>query len=601
LPPADTSIPAPAALPQADTSTPVPATLPPTTTPIPATPTVTPVPYDASSNPGVLPPDSIVQGKTYAEWINEWWKYGLSLPMSQSPISPGGTGVDCMLRRVGDVTLIVAHEYKGLPTRCEVPAGTMVFLEIMSVECSTLEGDGKDEEGLRTCLQRYTYQELGATIDGVAVQNLDAFFVSATPLYQFTVPEDNILKASAGATGKSVANGVFLMLSPLSPGKHAVHTQVFLPLWNVKLEKTLAITVVESDLVGAEQATPASVSASGRPVATAALATTDLELQGVSDVQQVARLVGDGAINDTEGKWGVFGAGLGSMFDKDGKLYMLFGDTFGCCIPVSGGTSGAKDWRGNTMAIITDKTPQDGLTFDDMYTDRAGHAGYFLPLAIPTNGIAIGDRMVVHYMAVKNWGLPGVWEMYGSGLATSDDDGQTWVKDAYVTWPADANFGQVAFVKSGEYRYLFGIPGGRFGGVKLARVPQEQVLDPSRYEYFAGLDGDQPLWAVDEKSGALVVPAPAGELSVMWDAYLQRWIMTYLDDDADQLVIREAQELWGPWGPALTLVSGKDYPGLYGAYLHPWYVENDGETIYFTMSQWGPYTVYLMKAHLDRK
>jgi hypothetical protein len=81
------------------------------------------------------------------------------------------------------------------------------------------------------------------------------------------------------------------------------------------------------------------------------------------------------------------------------------------------------------------------------------------------------------------------------------------------------------------------------------------VLDPTQYKYFAGLAGEQPLWAAGEKSGVLVVPTPVGELSVMWDEYLQRWIMTYLDDQADQLVIREAKELWGSWGPALTLVS----------------------------------------------
>jgi hypothetical protein len=132
-------------------------------------------------------------------------------------------------------------------------------------------------------------------------------------------------------------------------------------------------------------------------------------------------------------------------------------------------------------------------------------------------------------------------------------------------------------------------------------VPQAQVLDPTQYKYFAGLAGEQPLWAAGEKSGVLVVPTPVGELSVMWDEYLQRWIMTYLDDQADQLVIREAKELWGSWGPALTLVSSAYYPALYGAFLHPWYVENNGETIYFTMSQWGPYSVYLMKARLERK
>ena len=64
------------------------------------------------------------------------------------------------------------------------------------------------------------------------------------------------------------------------------------------------------------------------------------------------------------------------------------------------------------------------------------------------------------------------------------------MKDPQVVWPGDTNFGQVAFVKDGDYLYLFGIPGGRFGGAKLARVPQAQVLYQSQYEYFTGLAGE---------------------------------------------------------------------------------------------------------------
>jgi hypothetical protein len=35
--------------------------------------------------------------------------------------------------------------------------------------------------------------------------------------------------------------------------------------------------------------------------------------------------------------------------------------------------------------------------------------------------------------------------------------------------------------------------------------------------------------------------------------------------------------------------------------MHPWLVENEGEVIYFTMSQWGPYSVFLMRAQLARR
>ena len=333
-------------------------------------------------------------------------------------------------------------------------------------------------------------------------------------------------------------------------------------------------------------------------------------LKGVANVEVVARLIGKEAVNDTEGKWGISGTDLGSLFDKDGKMYLLFGDTFGCCIPGTGGPGDAKDWRCSAMAVSSDRDPKDGLTFDAMITDTPGHAKQLLPrgigdvTVIPTNGVAVGGKMLMHYMAVKEWGAPGAWTLNESGLAYSDDDGQTWTKDTQVKWPGGSNFGQAAFVKQDDFLYLFGIPGGRYGGVKLARVPQSEALDLAQYRYFAGLQGGaggkEPSWTEDLNGAGQIVPAPVGELSVMWNEFLQRWIMTYLDDVFDRLVIREAPELWGPWGPGLPLADSQAYPGLYGAYLHPWYVENLGETIYFTMSQWGPYAVYLMKARLER-
>lgn len=73
-------------------------------------------------------------------------------------------------------------------------------------------------------------------------------------------------------------------------------------------------------------------------------------------------------------------------------------------------------------------------------------------------------------MSVHEFGPPGQWSLNHSGLAYSDDNGLTWTKSPDAVWPGDSNFGQVAFVKSGEEVYLFGIPGGRFGHAELARV-----------------------------------------------------------------------------------------------------------------------------------
>jgi hypothetical protein len=47
-----------------------------------------------------------------------------------------------------------------------------------------------------------------------------------------------------------------------------------------------------------------------------------------------------------------------------------------------------------------------------------------------------------------------------------------------------------------------------------------------------------------------------------------------------------------------VLVDGTRYQGFYGGFIHPW---SSGDDLYFTMSMWGPYQVYLMHSTLAWK
>ena len=52
----------------------------------------------------------------------------------------------------------------------------------------------------------------------------------------------------------------------------------------------------------------------------------------------------------------------------------------------------------------------------------------------------------------------------------------------------------------------------------------------------------------------------------------------------------------GPWSEPYELANGREYAQLYGSYIHPLSVT--GDNLYFTMSMWMPYNVFLMKAEL---
>jgi len=328
-------------------------------------------------------------------------------------------------------------------------------------------------------------------------------------------------------------------------------------------------------------------------------------LDKVSDVTKVAQLTGHDSMNHTE-KVEVVGQDLGSMFDAGGKTWFVFGDTFGQRDEgVTGG--GGTEWRSNAMAWTTDTDPADGITFGGYITDENGWAKELVPgkkvdhdemTIIPTHGFAANGAMYLAYMSVRHWGDPGEWETNHSGLARSTDGGQNWTQLDSPRWEGESNFVQVSVVALDGMLYFWGVTHGRFGGVALMRVPERDVERQDAYEYFTGLRDGEPTWGREPEGATQVVEGTVGELSVVWNDYLSRWIMTATDGSGVGSTIREGISPWGPWGPPKPLVTQEDLPGLYSPYLHPQYVTNGGRTIYFTISQWDPYNVFWYRADL---
>jgi hypothetical protein len=332
-------------------------------------------------------------------------------------------------------------------------------------------------------------------------------------------------------------------------------------------------------------------------------------LHGVTNVTEVSQVTGPASPNKTD-KYEVAGQDLGSMFRADGKTWFVFGDTFGRRDPgMTGG--GGSEWRSNTLAYTTDTKPADGIKLDGYIVDNTKWAKELISAkqvdgvemtVIPTYGFAANGAMYLDYMSVKHWGLPGEWVTNYSGLAKSTDHGETWTKLASPRWSGTSNFVQVSVSNVNGELYFWGVTHGRFGGVQLMKVPEPDVERQSAYRYFAGTAGDgTPQWSKSSSAAKTIVNGTVGELSVVWNTYLHRWLMTYTDGGASSAGMREAASPWGPWSDATTLVSQADVPGLYAPYMLPEYTANNGRTIYFTLSKWGPYNVFWYRADLVKK
>lgn len=326
----------------------------------------------------------------------------------------------------------------------------------------------------------------------------------------------------------------------------------------------------------------------------------------VKEVEQVCQLTGESTLNHTE-LAGVRGTDLGIMVDYKSWIFFFFGDTFNT---VDIHDSNAH-WRSNVVAYSTNKDANQGIVFDGWIRDRYGYAKEIISsdkvdnkeiTTIPTAGITIGERIWIAYMSVNHWGEPGKWTCNYSSYAYSDNVGTDFHKYNSVKWKGDSNFVQLSFAKQSSDIYIWGTPAGRFGGVKLAKVNETDFGKMKAYLYFVGLDSSgTPIWSSKEQDATEIISPPVGETSVAWDNYLGKWIMTYLNEQKRALVIRDSSQPWGPWSDEKTLLLGYgENAGLYGAYLHPRYFEQDGKIIYFLMTLGPKYNVFLMKAYLDK-
>ncbi|WP_019932032.1 DUF4185 domain-containing protein [Nocardia sp. BMG111209] len=326
----------------------------------------------------------------------------------------------------------------------------------------------------------------------------------------------------------------------------------------------------------------------------------------VRSVELVNQVTGHGSVNRTDVRYQVDGTDLGLMWEtKPGEVAVVFGDTFGKGWQPGGAGAEDQDWRSNVLGYSTGRDLSKGLVIDSMVQDRRCHAAELLDsrkiknfetTTIPTSGFALGSRQFLTYMSINHWSrIPGMWITNRGGLAYSDDDGRTWVKDRYAEW--DNVFGtdrfQVgAMVPHGDHVYLFGTPNGRVGVVGLARVAKSEILNKSAYQYW--VDG---TWApAAENSATPLFTGLAGELSARFDDSTQQWQLAYLDPLRHAIVLRTAAQPQGTWTDGAALIDTDDYPTAYGGFIHPW---SSGRDLYFTVSAWNTYNVYLMHATLD--
>lgn len=329
----------------------------------------------------------------------------------------------------------------------------------------------------------------------------------------------------------------------------------------------------------------------------------------IRNLVRVARVTGNAlssedfpSPNNTAVKWDVGGTDLGIIWEmKAGKYGLFFGDTFGADFkpnPQKPGPNGG-NWRSNVLAFSGSTNLDSGIIFSEMVTGNnsrakeliAGHqAG--LPTSIPTAAVNANGADYVHYFNTDPI-IAGV-RFYYSGLYRSVDEGRTWSKVESVFFSSDSKFALAGYWKKEGYVYMIGTPAYRDKPAYLARFKESDIENQNDYEYW---NGDKGGWIKgDENSAAVLIPGTVGELSFLYNETFKKWIIVYGDIGHGFVSLRTANDITGPWSDVIELVSPKEYPMHYGPYLHPF--SSKGNFLYFNLSMWGWYNVFLMRAEM---
>lgn len=341
----------------------------------------------------------------------------------------------------------------------------------------------------------------------------------------------------------------------------------------------------------------------------------------MSNVKMVARVTGDSLPgeqlyhpNRTGADYDVYGTDLGLMWHLEGnRIGLFFGDTSGKGFVINKNGGNGENWRSNVLAFSSDTDMTDGLKFDSMTLDRDGKAHevcdgakahpHVYQTSIPTAAIRAGKLDCVHVMNIYDWGAPkGRWLTNYSTLYTSEDDGRSWRRRNEVTFHPDSHFSQVAYAKREGWVYMIGTQSGRGDAAYLARFREDKLLDKQAYEYW---NGERKEWVKEDESAATpILRGPVGEASLMWHQKFKRWILTYnYDPNYDKnpltkthaILYCDAEDIT-QWSEPKVLTTAKEYPALYCAYMHP--LMDNEDRIWFLMSLWGPYNVFLMSADM---
>lgn len=180
--------------------------------------------YDKAStniNDKVFENGSLIFGKSYADWTEDWWKWAISIPIEKNP-AYDDLGTNCIINQKPPIWFFPGTFNHSVTRICLIPNNVAILFPILNSECSFIEfpklHTGKELSDCARKIQDHVIS-LNATLDYQNIPNLEKTRIHSD-LFDFKFPQNNILGIKYNGTSKAVSDGNWVFLKPLPLGIH---------------------------------------------------------------------------------------------------------------------------------------------------------------------------------------------------------------------------------------------------------------------------------------------------------------------------------------------------------------------------------------------
>ena len=196
-----------------------------------------------------------------SELAADWWQWALAEPVATNPLVGDYTdGPQCDGRPVSDVPgkkwfLAGSFDGSAVERTCTMPVGTQLFFPVFNA-IWILE-PGETVKFARQQVNEFINSVLAdpdlsmvVTVDGKEVKS-KRIVRAESPVFRVSLPDDNVFGAPADLyqNKRSVADGLWAALPPLSKGEHTIHVEVSAPNVGFSQDATYHLTVVNGKRV----------------------------------------------------------------------------------------------------------------------------------------------------------------------------------------------------------------------------------------------------------------------------------------------------------------------------------------------------------------